>query len=226
MTTQTIIGSLSAFALAFSVASSAFATDIFYHHLDLDVDYVSSNLTLDIRTYNNMSAGVTWNADDYSPTNRINIPQSNSLVIPTPIGTWGCVAPSGTTIYRILEQPSDALKNYMGLNSTDLVNSVSGVTFANNKVTLTMSVVSKPAGSEFVVYSPNFSGTPGTYYFNTTAGACNKTAVDLNTSVGQHTHPVWAATAVGVYEMNFRVQGTVGGVAKDSGNVKYTFFVQ
>jgi hypothetical protein len=226
MRTQAAIGSLGAFALAFSLASSAFALDILSHHLDIDVDYVSNNLMLDIKTYSPMSAGVPTNNDDYSPANRIRIPQSNTFVIPNPAGSWACVAPAGTTIYRILQNESDTSKTWVGWNSMDLVSSASGVTFAGNQVTLSWSVVSKPMGSEIVAYSKNsLTGVPNAFYFNTRAG-CVLSSVNLNTSVGTHFHPEWAVNVVGEYQVNFRVTGTVGGVAKDSGNVLYKFIVK
>jgi len=227
MKTQAAIGSLGAFALAFSVASSALATDIFSYHLDVDVDYAASNLTLDIRTYSPMSTGVPTNDDDYPASNRINVPQSNTFVIPNPAGSWACVAPANTTIYRILQNEADTSKTWVGVNTQDLKQSVSGVTFANNKITLTWNVVSKPVGSEIAVYSrSSLSGLPSTFYFNTRGGGCAKSSIDLDTLSGTHFHPEWAVNVVGVYEIDFRVTGTVGGVAKDSGNVRYKFFVQ
>jgi hypothetical protein len=90
-----------------------------------------------------------------------------------------------------------------------------------------MSVVSKPAGSDLVVYSKDFTGSPNGFAFNTRAGACSKSSIELETSApSPYDYREWAVTHVGVYEINFRATGTVGGVAKDSGNVKYTFFVQ
>ena len=231
MKTQSAIGSLGAFALALSVASSAFATDIYYHHLDIDVDYVSSNLALDIKTYGGMSSGVPNNNDDYPASNRINIPTaaSNQATMPNPNnGAWACVAPAGVTVYRILENESSSTKNWLGINSEDLAPSVSLVHFVGDTITLSWRIVSKPhASATLAVYSKDFSGNPTAFYFNNNAGSCAKNSITLNTDPGAHFHADWAASHTGVYEVEFRATGTVvgGGGAKDSGWVKYTFFL-
>ena len=90
-----------AFLVTTTLANAALATNIFKEHLDVDIDYESGALTLDYKTYTNMSAGVPLNNDDYSPVgNPVIVPIANSYVVPSS-SQWACLGAAGSTVYRI-----------------------------------------------------------------------------------------------------------------------------
>jgi surface-anchored protein len=209
-----------AFALTSFGAQAALATNIFKEHLDVDIDYVGGALTLDYRTYSNMSPGVPLNDDDYSPVgNPIIVPLANSYVVPAG-AQWACLGSAGATVYR-LKQTSTPNEAWLGWNTQDVPTG----TFLNNKVQLeVVSVVSAPVGAKFVLYTTNSFGTP-TYQLNTTAGGCNDQSMDVTTNA--HLHGWWTFTAPGSYTIRFRAKGTLnGGSVVNSGTVDYQFNVQ
>jgi len=209
-----------AFLVTMTLANAALATNIFKEHLDVDIDYQGGLLTLDYRTYTNMSAGVPLNDDDYSPLgNPIIVPLANSYVVPSG-SQWACLGAAGATVYR-LKQGVASNEAWLGWNTQN----VPTATFLNNKVQLeVVSVVSAPAGARFVLYTTNSFGTP-TYQLNTTAGGCNDQSMDI--SVNAHLHGWWAFSAPGSYTIRFRAKGTLnGGSVVTSGTVDYQFSVQ
>jgi surface-anchored protein len=208
------------FLAAMSSASAALATDIAKEHLDIDIDYQSGALTLDFKTYTNMSSGVPLSNDDYSPAgNPIIVPLGNAYVIPSG-SQWACLGAAGTTVYR-LKQSSVSNEIWLGVNSQDVPNGV----FLNNKVQLEIvQVVSAPAGARFVHYTTNTFGTPS-YLLNTASGGCNDQSMDISTNV--HIHGWWAFSASGCYTIRFRARGTLNdGTVIASSNVDYQFRVQ
>jgi surface-anchored protein len=221
MKTLKLLSSLSVSLVAMTVAGTAFATDILKEHLDIfDIDYQSGALTLDHRTYGNMSPGVPLNNDDYSPAgNAVVIPLTNTYSVPSG-SQWACLGSSGSTIYR-LKQSFVSNELWGGWNTQDVATGV----FLNEKVQIELvSVVSAPAGARFVLYTTNTFGTP-TYLLNTTAGGCNDTSMDISTNA--HVHGWWAFTAPGTYTIRFRAKGTLnGGTVVTSANVDYQFKVQ
>jgi surface-anchored protein len=210
-------------------ASSAWATDILYRHLDaLDVDYVGGVMTLDIKTYAAMSPGVPANSDDYTPVgNAIVVPIANTYAVPN-TASWDCLG-RNTTIYRLMQTDTGATKPWVGLNTQD----VGGGLFTGNKVQLQLvSVVSAPVGAHMAYYTTNVGGVP-TSRLNTRTAACSKLfyeeAVGVpGISVGTHVHGFWGFTHPGTYVLRFKASGTLsaGGAAVSSGNVDYTFKVQ
>lgn len=208
------------FIAATSVASTALATNILKEHLDVDIDFASGALSLDFKTYTNMSAGVPLNNDDYSPVgNPIVVPVANSYVIPSG-SQWACLGATGSTVYR-LKQSFVANEVWLGWNTQD----VPAGTFVNNKVQLeVVSVVSAPAGAKFVLYTTNSFGSP-TYQLNTSAGGCNDQSLDVSNN--SHLHGWWAFSAPGSYTVRFRAKGTLnGGTVVTSSNVDVRFIVQ
>jgi surface-anchored protein len=216
---QTLRATL-AFAVTITIAHAALATDIFKEHLDVDIDYVGGALTLDYRTYSNMSAGVPLNDDDYSPVgNPIIVPVASAYAVPAG-GQWACLGAAGATVYR-LKQTFSSNEAWLGWNTQDVPTG----TFLNDKVQLeVVSVVSAPVGGRFVLYTTNSFGTP-TYQLNTTAGGCNDQSMDVTTNA--HLHGWWTFTAPGSYTIRFRAKGTLnGGSVVTSGTVDYQFIVQ
>jgi surface-anchored protein len=217
------ISSVLASAVSLAVlgsAGSAHATNIFKEHLDVDIDYQSGALSLDFKTYTNMSPGVPLNNDDYSPAgNPVIVPLANSYVIPSG-SQWACLGSSGSTVYR-LKQSFVSNEAWLGWNTQDVPNG----TFVNNKVQLeVVQVVSAPAGARFVLYTTNSFGTP-TYLLNTVSGGCNDQSMDVSTNA--HLHGFWAFSAPGSYTVRFRAKGTLnGGAVTTSPNVDYQFIVQ
>lgn len=219
-----ILGFAAAFVAMTSFAGAASATDILKEHLNLDMDYTGGALTLDWRTYDDMSPGVPLNDDDWAaPGNAPVIPIANTYVVPSG-AQWACLGAAGSTVYRAKQNlVEDEL--YMGWNAQDIATGV----FQSDKVYLeVVTVVSKPTNGRMVLYTTNFSGTP-TYRLNTTTGApCNDHSLDV--SVGPtfgHVHGWWAFSAAGTYTIRFRVRGTLlGGTVVTSSEVDYTFKVQ
>ena len=209
-----------AFLIASTVASAASATNIFKEHLDVDIDYQGGALTLDYKTYTNMSPGVPLNDDDYSPVgNPVIVPLANSYVVPSG-SQWACLGAAGSTVYRV-KQTFAANEAWLGWNTQNVPTG----TFLNNKVQLeVVSVVSAPAGARFVLYTTNSFGTP-TYQLNTAAGGCNDQSMDI--SANAHLHGWWAFSAPGNYTIRFRAKGTLnGGSVISSATVDYQFSVQ
>jgi len=204
-----------------TLASTAWATNIFKEHLDVfDIDYQQGILSLDYKTYTNMSAGVPLNNDDYSPTsNPVIVPLANTYVVPSS-AQWSCLGAAGSTVYRLKQQFVSG-EMWAGWNTQDVPTGV----FVNNKVSLELvQVVSAPQGAKFVLYTTNSFGTP-TYLLNTAPGACNDQSMDISTNV--HAHSWWAFSAPGSYTLRFRVTGALsaGGTATSS-TVDYQFIVQ
>jgi surface-anchored protein len=194
--------------------------------MDVDIDYsggAGGVLSLDFKTYSPMSAGTTANSDDYSTVgNPILVPIANTYVVPAS-ATWSCLGASGSTVYR-LKQAQDTTQVWLGYNTLD----VPASTFASNQVTLKLiGLQSAPVGGRFVAYSTNSFGTP-TFHLNSTAGACAKNTFVISRNV--HNHLWWAFSAPGTYVVRFEATGTLtgglGGGAKTSGVVDYTFNVQ
>lgn len=204
-----------------SVASLAFATNIAKEHLDIDIDYQGGALSLDFKTYTNMSAGVPTNNDDYSPTgNPIIVPLANTYSVPAG-AQWACLGSAGATVYR-LKQSFVANEMWLGWNTQD---SIAAGTFLNDKLQLEIvSVVSAPANGRLVLYTTNSFGTP-TYQLNTTSGGCNDQSLDV--TVNAHLHGWWTFTAAGNYVIRFRAKGTLnGGAVLTSSTVDVQFNVQ
>ncbi len=209
-----------AFLLPSTFAGAATATDIFKEHLDVDIDYQGGALTLDYRTYTNMSSGVPLNNDDYSPVgNPVIVPLAGSYVVPSG-AQWACLGAAGSTVYR-LKQTSTANQMWLGWNTQNVPTG----TFLNNKVQLeVVSVVSAPAGARMVLYTTSSFGTP-TYQLNTASGGCNDQSLDV--SVNAHLHGWWAFSAPGSYTIRMRAKGTLnGGTVVTSSTVDYRFSVQ
>jgi surface-anchored protein len=209
-----------AFLITTTLANAAWATNIFKEHLDVDIDYEGGALTLDYKTYTNMSPGVPLNNDDYSPVgNSVIVPVANSYVVPSG-AQWACLGATGSTVYR-LKQSFVSNEAWLGWNTQNVPTG----TFLNDKVQLeVVSVVSAPAGARFVLYTTNSFGTP-TYQLNTTSGGCNDQSLDITTNA--HLHGWWTFTAPGSYTVRFRAKGTLnGGSVISSGTVDYQFSVE
>jgi len=206
-----------------SFASAASATDVLKEHLDLDIDYTGGILTLDWRTYGNMSPGVPLNNDDWAaPGNALVIPIANSYVVPAG-AQWACLGATGSTVYRA-KQNFVSNELWVGWNAQD----VAVGAFQSDKVQLeVVSVVSAPVNGRFILYTTNTFGTP-TYQLNTTAGACNDSSMDVSAGpTFGHVHGWWTFSAPGTYTIRFRARGTLaGGTVVTSSNVDYTFKVQ
>lgn len=216
-----IFGAVLTGLATFTSAAVALATDISKEHIDIfDVDYQSGVLSLDLRTYTNMSPGVPLNDDDYTPAgNALIVPLANSYTVPSS-SQWACLGGAGTTVYRLKQQfVSNEL--WGGWNTQDVATGL----FVNDKVQLELvSVVSAPAGGRFVLYTTNSFGTP-TYLLNSSAGGCNDVSMDISTNA--HLHGWWAFSAAGTYVLRFRAKGTLnGGTVVTSANVDYTIKVQ
>lgn len=216
-----LVGTVLSGLATLTLANVALATDISKEHLDIfDVDYQSGVLSLDFRTYTNMSSGVPSNDDDYTPAgNAVIVPLANTYTVPS-AAQWACLGGAGTTVYRLKQQfVSNEL--WGGWNTQDVANGL----FVNDKVQLELvSVVSAPAGGRFVLYTTNSFGTP-TYLLNSTAGGCNDVSMDISTNA--HLHGWWAFSAPGTYVLRFRAKGTLnGGSLITSADVDYTIKVQ
>jgi surface-anchored protein len=196
-------------AVALSAALSS-CTPITTGHIDaLDIDYVGTNLTLDVRDHN-----VSPINDDVSPASvELHAVPASQTTVPSG-SAFAFLGPSGSPVW-ILPQTQKAGVLWPGWDTSDVPSGA----LQNNRVTVRLVGASGPG--QFALYTVDGLGTP-TVWFNSADGLPDA----RNISRGVHGHGNWAFRAAGRYTLTFEVTATTtGGVPKTSGQVAYTFVV-
>jgi surface-anchored protein len=218
-----ISGILTTFA-TLSLVGNAWALDILSHHINVDIDYVGGNLTLDLKTYNPINPVGVGVSDDTSPAgHRMIVPLSNAYVVPA-TDTCLLAGSSAGTVYYLDKSPV-ASEVYLGWNTQDI--GAVGV-WVGNKVTLDLISVTlppgAPAGAHVSLVEIDPFGSP-LKHLDSGAGACRDMSMDI--SRNKHVHAFWYFSAPGQYTLRFQAKGTLvaGGVLKTSAMVDYVFNV-
>lgn len=224
MNFKRIVSTVSAAFTALSVAGNASALDILSHHMDVDIDYVGSNLTLDLKTYSPVNPAAVGVSDDISLTgHRLIVPLSNAYSVPAS-DTCLLAGSSSGTVYYIDKSPV-ASEVYLGWNTQDI--GAAGV-WVGNKVALDLVSVTlpagAPAGAHVSLVEIDQFGNP-IKHLDSGAGACQDMSMDI--SRNKHLHGFWYFSAPGQYTLRFQAKGTLvaGGVLKTSAMVDYVFNV-
>lgn len=186
-------------------------------HIDaFDIDYVSDNLSLDIRD----STANPVNDDLPASNALLDVPPEALSTVPSG-SSFACLGTAGSPVY-LLPQQQDVNLLWPGWDAADVPSGV----LTNNKVALQLVSWRIPAGARFGLYTTNL-GAP-TFRLNTnSAPGCQVTSwPDGGITQGTHGHAWWAFSAAGTYTFTVRATATTtGGVPKSSGDQTYTFVV-
>ncbi len=185
-------------------------------HFEIDMDYDSSTLTLDVREETSNPPN-----DDLPTANALIVAPPRALnTVPTTSG-FACLGSPGSPVYLLPQSHNPSLAA-PAFNTEDVPLGA----LSNDKVTLELVSWTTPPGGRFAAYNSSVSGPLFRFNTNSAPGCQVTTFPGGGINTGIHLHTWFAFSATGTYTLTFRATATTtGGVPKSSGDQTYTFLV-